>query len=163
MNALPKTADDSEVRRFYNTVEVYCRGLQSLGVDPKNIYRTVLVNLLLQKLPEKIQLIMSRKLSELHGDKDWELPKLLEVFKVEIESREKCSARKTAPKRSDMGGHGTAAAVTTANTGKTNCKICKGNRNTVECHVVTDVFKERKKILRNTVVVFCVCAKLDIW
>ena len=148
ISALHKIADVSEVRRFYDTVEIHCRVLQSLGVDPKT-YGTVLVNLLLQKLPEEIQLIISRKLSELHGDEDWELPKLLEILKVEIEAREKCSAGKTVPKRSGMSGHATAAALTTANTGKTNCTFCKGNHNTVECHVVTDV-QERKKILRNT-------------
>ena len=46
INALHKIADVSEVRRFYDTVEIHCRGLQSLGVDPKT-YGTVLVNLLL--------------------------------------------------------------------------------------------------------------------
>ena len=148
INALHKITDVSEVRRFYDTVEIHCRGLQSLGVDPKT-YGTVLMNLLLQKLPEEIQLIISRKLSELHGDEDWELPKLLEILKIEIEAREKCSAGKTVPKRSGMSGHATAAALTAANTGKTNCTFYKGNHNTVECHVVTDV-QERKKILRNT-------------
>ena len=97
INALPKTADVSEVRRFYDTLEIYCRGLQSLGADPK-AYGTFLVNLLLQKLPEEIQLIISRKLSELHGDGDWELPKLLEILKVEIEARENAVQKKLYPK-----------------------------------------------------------------
>ena len=145
INALHRIADVSEVRRFYDTVEIHCRGLQSLGVDPKT-YGTVLVNLLLQKLPEEIQLIISRKLSELHGDEDWELPKLLEILKVEIKAREKCNAGKLFPKRSDMSANATAPALTTA---KTNCIFCKGNHNTVECHVVTDV-QDRKKSLRNT-------------
>ena len=48
-NALPKTADVSEVRRLYDTLEIHCRGLQSLGVDLKTC-GTVLVNLLSQKL-----------------------------------------------------------------------------------------------------------------
>ena len=90
-NAMPTTADVSEVRRFYDTIEIHCRGLQSLSVDPKT-YGTVLVSLLLQKLPEEIQLIISRKLSESHGDEDWELLKLFETLKVEAEAREKCSA-----------------------------------------------------------------------
>ena len=127
-----------------------------MGADPKT-NGTVLVNLLLQKLPEEIQLIISRKLSESHGDEDWKLPKLLEILKVEIEAREKCSAGKTVPKRSGMSGHATAAVLTTANTGKTNCTFCKGNHNTVECHVVTDV-QEQKKNLRNTGRCFlCLC------
>ena len=88
---MPTTADVSEVKRFYDTIEIHCRGLQSLGVDPKT-YGTVLVSSLLQKLPEEIQPIISRKLSELHGDEDWELLKLFETLKVEVEAREKCSA-----------------------------------------------------------------------
>ena len=66
-------------------------------------------------------MILNRKLSELHGDEDLELPKLLGILKVEIEAREKCSAEKNVPKRSGMSRHETAAALTTANTGKTNC------------------------------------------
>ena len=80
---MSKTANDSEVRTFYDTAEIYFRGLQSLSADP-NTYETVLMNLLLQKLPEEFQQIISRKLSKLHRDEKWKLPKLLKVLKVEI-------------------------------------------------------------------------------
>ena len=50
---------------------------------------------MLQKLPEEVQLIVSRKLNEEYKDKDatesdWELSKLTEVLKTELEAREKC-------------------------------------------------------------------------
>ena len=79
-----KSGDVIELMKFYDATEIHCRGLQPLGVDPK-AYGTVLVNLLLHKLPEEVQLIISRKLNEECKDKDatesdWELSKL-RVFK----------------------------------------------------------------------------------
>ena len=53
INALSKTADVSELKRFNGTIVTHCRRLQSLGVDPK-LYGIVLVNLMLQILPEEI-------------------------------------------------------------------------------------------------------------
>ena len=79
------------------------------------------MNLLLQELPKGIQLIISRKLSELQWE-DWELPKLL---LVEIKARDKCGAGKAVAKRSDINGHVTAAAPTTSRTGKNNCTFCR--------------------------------------
>ena len=77
INALSKTANDSEVRRFYDTAEIRFRGLQSLSADP-NTYETVLVDLLLQKLHKEFQQIISRKLSNLHGYEKWLI--LLDFF-----------------------------------------------------------------------------------
>ena len=79
-----KSGDVIELMKFYDAIEIHCRGLQPLGVDPK-AYGTVLVNLLLQKLPEEVQLIISRKLNEEYKDNDatesdWELSKRT-VFK----------------------------------------------------------------------------------
>ena len=89
---LVKSGDVIELRKFYGAIEIHCRGLQSLGVDPK-AYGTVLVNLLLQKLPEEVQLIISRKLNEEYKDKDatesdWELSRLTEFIRTELEARE---------------------------------------------------------------------------
>ena len=74
-----------ELRKFYDAIEIHCRGLQSLGVDPK-AYGTVLVNLMLQKLPEEVQLIVSGQLNEEYKDKDatesdWKFSKFTELLK----------------------------------------------------------------------------------
>ena len=111
------------------------------------------MNLLLQILPEEIQLIISRKLNELHGDENWELPKFFEILKVEIKVREESSTGKTVSKRS---ANATAAACTYY------CKhwenllyiLCKGNHHTVEYHVVTNI-QERKKMFRRAGRFFC--------
>ena len=83
-----KSGDVIELRKFYDAIEIHCRGLQSLGVGPK-AYGTVLVNLLLQKLPEEVQLIISRKLNEEYKDKDatesdWELSRFTEFLKLNL-------------------------------------------------------------------------------
>ena len=85
-----KSGDVIERRMFYDAIEIHCRGTQSLAVDPK-AYETVLANLLLQKLPEEVQLIVSRKLNKQYKDKDatesdWELSKLTELLKTELEA-----------------------------------------------------------------------------
>ena len=89
-----QSGDVIELRKFYDAIEIHCRGLQSLGVDSKASGK-VLVNLLSQKLREEVQLIISKILNEEYKDKyatesDWELSKLAEFLKTELETREKC-------------------------------------------------------------------------
>ena len=144
-----KSGDVIELRKFYDAIEIRCRGLQSLGVDPK-AYGTVLVNLLLQKLPEEVQLIISRKLNEEYKDKDatesdWELSKLTEFLKTELEAREKCH-QSYQGKSSTTKKYATAAALITGD-GKTNCTFRRGKHSTSYCHVITDI-NECKRILR---------------
>ena len=99
--------------------------LQSLGVDPK-AHGTVLVNLLFQKLPEEVQLIISKKLNEEYKDKDatesdWELSKLTEFLQTELEAGEKCH-QSYQGKSSTAKKYATAAALITGD-GKTNCTL----------------------------------------
>ena len=120
-----KSGDVIELRKFYDAIEMHCSGLQSLGVDPK-AYGTVLVNLLLQKLPEEVQLI--RNLNEEYEDKnatesDWELSKLTEFLKTELEVREKCH-QSYQEKPLTTKKYATAVALITGD-GKTNCTFCR--------------------------------------
>ena len=71
---------------LYDLIEVLCRGLNGLGVTVE-LYGSILVPVLLSKLPPDIKLIVSRKIE---GD-SWQLDKLLEVLKNEIFARERCS------------------------------------------------------------------------
>ena len=144
INTLGRHADIADVRKFYDTVEAHCRGLQAIGVDPKS-YSIILVNMVQKKLPEEIKLILSRKMNESCGENDWELSDLLNYLRIEIEAREKCAPGKKEVNRAKV-GYPTAAALTTGSA-KATCTFCKGSHNTSECHVVTDI-RERKNILR---------------
>lgn len=148
INAVHRNADISELRKFYDTVETHSRGLQSLGVD-EQAYGTVLVNVLLKRLPEDIQLFVSRKMAEKDDGSDWKLPQLLEILKVEIEAREKCSHGKREPKRNTGAHYATAATLTTGVKNKPKCTFCQGEHGTVDCRVVTSV-QERRNILRKS-------------
>ena len=144
INTLGKHADIADIRKFYDTVEAHCRGLQAIGVDPKS-YSIILVNMVQKKLPEEIRLILSRKMNETCGDSDWELSELLNCLRIEIEAREKCAPERKDVKRANI-GYPTAAALTTG-TSKATCTFCKGAHTTSECHIVTDI-RERRNILK---------------
>ena len=84
MQPLHNNAEISQVRKFYDTVETPCRELKALGVE-SSLYGTVSVNILLQRLPDEIKLIISRKMNEVSGDDKWNLDTLLDILKTEIE------------------------------------------------------------------------------
>ena len=148
---LYNNADVTQLRKFYDTVEQHCRGLQALGVDSSS-YGTILVNILLQRLPENIKLIISRKMGESSGDSEWKIEELLDILKTEVEAREKCSVLNGKTQDSKRGNNyksqpATAAALFTANRNRVpNCTFCKGVHASAECHVVTSI-KERKNCL----------------
>ena len=71
------------LRHLYDLVESHVRGLQSLGVSSDS-YRNLLSSVLVSKLPQDLQLIVSRKI----GDKNWNLEALMEVVEQEVKARE---------------------------------------------------------------------------
>ena len=98
MQPLHYNAEIAQVRKFHDTVETHCRGLKALGVESSS-YGTVLVNISLQRLPDEIKLIISRKMNEVSGGDNWNLDTLLDILKTEAEAREKCmtTSRKQYP------------------------------------------------------------------
>ena len=79
-------ADIKGVRQLYDEMEIHIRSLQSLGVSSES-YGTLLVPVILNKTPEELRLLISRKF-----DKDkWEVSEVLVAFKEELEAREMCT------------------------------------------------------------------------
>ena len=71
------STDIRKVRKLCDAIEQNCRGLQALGVKSSS-YGAVLVQVLLQKLPENIKLELTRKLEkpstdEPTSDDQWDL------------------------------------------------------------------------------------------
>ena len=66
-------------------MESHVRALQALGID-KDAYGTLLLPLLLEKIPMDLRLIISRKIDT----SEWDLDTLLQSFDNEIEARERC-------------------------------------------------------------------------
>ena len=71
------------LRHLYDLVESHVRGLQSLGVSSDS-YGILLSSVLVNELPQDMQLVLSRKV----GDDDWKLEALMEVLEQEVKARE---------------------------------------------------------------------------
>ena len=82
---LPAVAEGKDVgrlRSFVGQVEVIIRGLQSLSVD-QSTFGSLLIPILLGKLPEDIKLQVTRFISS----EIWNLKELLELLSKEVEAR----------------------------------------------------------------------------
>ncbi|XP_068670918.1 uncharacterized protein [Montipora foliosa] len=140
-------SDVKGIRAVLDRVEIQVRGLQSLGIDSAQ-YGALLIPIFLEKLPDELKLIVSRK----HKD-DWELISVLEAVKSEVEAQE-CSGiqsttEKPPPRRPTFhtGSNNATASALLSGEGKFICLFCKGNHRASECHVVTNI-EGRKSILK---------------
>ena len=71
------------LRQLHDKVEGHMRGLKSLEVDSKS-YDSLLIPVLLEKLSKELRLEATRKLKG-----NWELDELIQIFKEELEARER--------------------------------------------------------------------------
>lgn len=79
------------LHRLYDVVESQVRSLKSLGVSSDS-YGNLLSSVLLNKLPQELRLIVSRKI----GDVDWNLDALMEVVEQELQAREQTLTSSTS-------------------------------------------------------------------
>ena len=123
------------LRHLYDLVESQVRGLKSLGVESSS-YGSLLLSVLLQKLPSELCLVLSREVSEA----DWNLNELLKQLEREIEARERAamSTSQTVKKqgRDPPTSASTAAALLSPST-TPNCCYCQQSHFSGECGVVT--------------------------
>ena len=71
------------LRHLYDHIESNVRSLKSLGVTSEN-YGSLLASILMNKLPQELKLIITRK-----RDEDWNLDSILGEIEKEIEARER--------------------------------------------------------------------------
>ena len=142
--------DTKGLRRLYDTVEVNLRSLRALKVDPKQ-YGTLLVPMLKNALPADVVLLLSRKFDS--KDELWELDKLLEELRLEIEARERCYTGKEGNdgERSSKDPNKKKRMPSTGDTllsvnSKLSCPYCERPHYPDKCRTVTDV-AVRKTIL----------------
>ena len=84
--------DVKGIRQLYDKTEIHVRGLQALGVEGQQ-YGTLLVPVLLSKVPQELRLKISREFDT----GNWSLDELLKIFKTEVEARERCNSMATTP------------------------------------------------------------------
>ena len=76
--------DIEALRKIYNSLKTRVRNLTELNVDI-NSYGTLLISLILERIPSELKAIISRRFK----DDIWDLLYLIEIFKEEFFARER--------------------------------------------------------------------------
>ena len=129
------------LRHLYDTVESQVRGLKSLGVSAKS-YGSLLVSVLLNKLPQELRLIVSRQVKE----EEWNLDGLLSMVEKEISARERASSSGQTPRKSTR-DLPTGITLVSSTSTSPKCSYCRQPHTSNSCRPVVDT-AERKQILR---------------
>ena len=145
--------DIKELRNLYDKVEVHVRGLKSLKV-PTASYGSLFIPVLLKKIPHDVRLLIGRQVK----DGQWDLDRLLDLLREEIENRERCGSiqadlpqfmPKSRPNSPEKRSPSTAAVLYSEGRRSkvSNCTYCRQEHTSTRCNVITDK-KARKDILR---------------
>ena len=149
----------SDIRSIYDTIMVHVRGLESLGVSSEK-YGSLLVPVIISRMPEDIALQVARKTSE----DVWNIREIMDIIQREIEAREVSKKitgqdRKRSEKEpfrpfqryvSPQGTTKSFVAKFDSSTEKgkqIKCYFCDKNHFSNECKEITDV-KDRRAVLR---------------
>ena len=152
LNVIVDICDLHKIRILFDKIETHVRSLQNLGISSE-CYGSLLIPVIVNKLPEELQLIISRKLEK----GKWDVDKFMEEFKAELEARERCSmSRNTRSTNKRDGGYQNRGKFpyTSASllAGKEQpytptCVYCNQPHSAVKCNVVTKE-SARRAILR---------------
>jgi len=135
------------LRRLHDQVEFQVRGLRALGMSAES-YARLLSPVVLNKLPQELQLIVSREMK----DRRLHLDELMTVIDVEIKARE-CASNTFTPNVNEghlpkVPGKGLPINATLlSNELVPKCSYCQQQHSSISCRTVTDP-TERKQILR---------------
>ena len=137
---LPLTAvtshhDVKGLRRLYDAIEANIRGLKALEVKAES-YGSLMVSILMNKLPPEIRLIVSRGLKS----EKWDFNEVMRIMEQEVDARERSFAltqqAQQLPKHPPSRGIATSLNTETATI---KCAFCDQDHRSHSCSVVTDV------------------------
>ena len=131
--------DVTKLRLLHDNIESHFRNLKSLGVVTV-ILESMLVTILMEKIPDELRLIITRRFAT----DSWEIKKVLHNFYEELSAREKCYFKATKMDKPET-FLSTAASLHTS--GKIICCVfCDQKYPSSKCTVFTDI-KNMKSIL----------------
>ena len=122
--------------------------LESLGVEA-NSYGSLLVPIIMNRLPHQLKLVVSCNLSS----DLWDLTELLKIVKLEITARDNCEFNGNRIGKNDnfMSEDCLCSASSSYSQSEKRaktCVFCKGDHWSNRCSVITDM-EVRKILLRN--------------
>ena len=141
------------LRELFDNIELEVRSLSSIGCD-STTYGTMLIPIIMDKIPEEIKLALSLEF----GNNIWDINKLLEVFRKELEAREKFSINNSVEQTDEifsgqaLYNSGKSGKLTTSTKEEKNdqktllCIFCRRNHLSFKCDIITKP-EARKDIL----------------
>ena len=137
-----------DLRNLYDRIESHVHSLITVGVQSDH-YGPLLIPIVLDKLPDEIRLIISRKL----GSDNWKINAFMDILKGEIAARESCEFMKHSDneiKRKQDNEikdkrHSTEVFLTTSSQ-VLKCAFCGQQHYHDKCNVVTNL-EARKEIV----------------
>ncbi|XP_065900135.1 uncharacterized protein [Dysidea avara] len=140
----------SSLRQFYDTTEGHIRSLATLG-EPEDSYGSLLVTILLGKLPAKTK----QNLVRAHGNKKWTITELQAAVLNEIHILEMGSSTesRTSPIPPTASFLTSAKKSITAGKSKPRCPFCAGCHFPSMCESVQDP-RQRCEIVRQNKLCF---------
>ncbi|XP_060571807.1 uncharacterized protein LOC132729986 [Ruditapes philippinarum] len=144
------------MRNYYDKLEAYIRGLESLG-QCQNTYGTLLVPVIIDKLPAEIRKSLARE----NGNDEWLLETLRKALYRELNImetgqttddltgyRSTASFFTDARQKTGTGSHVTQNSARETFDDQEQCIFCNEFHNAKYCTKVTDV-RARKDVIRN--------------
>ncbi len=138
-----------KVREIYDKIETNIRGLKALGINSDQ-YGTLLMPILLSKIPNELKLAISRVVKK----DDWNLDNIMNAFKTELEAHERCvnsvvnlTQGANSSNRSQRNMPTTTSALFSNEVKAISCTYCKNAHPSVKCQVMTDI-NARKELLK---------------
>ncbi|XP_070550376.1 uncharacterized protein [Ptychodera flava] len=148
-----------DLRQFYDILESYIRGLESLG-KVQDSYGDLLVPVIIDKIPGRIRTLITRE----HGDKEWRLQDLRTAILKEIHAAE---AGTSSGQTTDVTDPQPTAAFLVKNNHRSPsqqkaislksrpCVFCKASHSPTVCAVVTDPVKRMEIVKRDLLCFNC--------
>ena len=132
LEAMTSSNNLKALRRLYDQVELHTRSLKSLGVESSS-YGGLLASVLLNKLPQDLQLFVSRKI----GESEWKLDEIMRVVEEELGARERTTAIAVNSIKKHTRESPTAAALFTRGASGVSCTYCQQAHSSDSCQVVS--------------------------
>ena len=132
------------LRHLYDLVESNVRSLKSLGVKSSS-YGSLLASVLITKIPQELQLIITRKI----GGDDWNFDAMMVILGEELQARERIATVSIPSVKKSNKEPPTAATLLAGGNSQVKCSYCQQNHTSNSCQVVTQP-QARRQVLQRT-------------
>ena len=166
LKPVPSSSDVKRLRELHDIIEINVRNLKNLEVESTH-YGTILVSIVMSKLPDDIKLINSRFMSPTsfeENEKEWRIDELMKFLEREIESREMCfhvatNSNKTNKKAVTESFTSFSLHAGTENEVTNTCVYCEKKHFSLKCSTVTDIAIRRNILQKKGLCYVCLRGK----